>query len=144
MLLGSLQLRGVDIDRVSLMNKDSLEMSDADHDLITTTAAHFAATHAGVVIAHGTDRLAKTGNRIHAKTPEPLVPIVLTGAMLPWVMRTTDAQQNIIEALLAVQVLPPGVYCVMHNNVLQFPGVEKDAKAGTFVKRAESAERPKS
>ena len=37
MLLASLDLRGVVIDRVPLMNKDSLEMSEADHDLIADT-----------------------------------------------------------------------------------------------------------
>jgi hypothetical protein len=32
-------------------------------------------------------------------------------------------------------VLRPGVYVAMHNQVLQFPGVVKDAERGTFVKR---------
>ena len=50
-MLASLQLRGICIDRVSLMNKDSLEMSEADHDLIATTVAHYAATHDGVVMS---------------------------------------------------------------------------------------------
>ena len=35
---------------------------------------------------------------------------------------------------LAVQLLPPGVYVAMHNQVLRFPGVIKDKLAGTFVK----------
>lgn len=136
-LLGTLQLRGIEIDRVGLMNKDSLEMSEGDHDLIATTAMHFTSTHSGVVISHGTDRLAKTGSRIYERMPSPRVPVILTGAMIPWVMRTTDAQQNITESLLAVQILAPGIYVVMHNNVLQFPGVEKDLKLGTFVKKDE-------
>ena len=62
------------------------------------------------------------------------VPIVLTGAMRPWIMRNTDALQNLTEALIAVQVLAPGVYVCMHNQVLQFPGVRKDRERGTFVK----------
>src|SRR4051812_34360662 len=74
-MLAGLQLRGVRIERVALMNKDSLEMSDADHDLIATTAAHYAATHDGVVIVHGTDRLAKTGERLVDKLTIPRVPI---------------------------------------------------------------------
>ena len=135
MMLAQLQLRGVQIDRVSLMNKDSLDMSDADHNLIATTVEHYAATHDGIVIVHGTDRLAKTGQRIFERLKSPRVPIVLTGAMRPWEMRSTDSLQNLTEALLAVQLLPPGVYVSMHNNVLQFPGVEKDPKAGTFVKK---------
>ena len=50
-------------------------------------------------------------------------------------MRSTDAPQNLTEALLAVQILSPGVYVAMHNQVLRFPGVEKDPQAGTFVKK---------
>jgi L-asparaginase len=135
MMLASLQLRGITIDRVALMNKDSLEMTEADHDLIATTAAHYAATHDGLVIVHGTDRLARTGDRLVQRLARPRVPIVLTGAMRPWEMRSTDSLQNLTEALLAVQLLGPGVYVSMHNHVLQFPGVEKDPREGTFVKR---------
>lgn len=137
MMLAQLQLRGVRIDRVALMNKDSLDMSDEDHNLIAATVQRYAATHDGVVVVHGTDRLAKTGHRIveRMQAPPPEVPIVLTGAMRPWEMRSTDALQNLTEALLAVQLLGPGVYVSMHNNVLQFPGVEKDPALGTFVNR---------
>ena len=135
-MLASLQLQGVDIERIALMNKDSLEMSEADHDLIAATVAELAQDHDGVVIVHGTDRLAKTGHRIVERVNGGVrVPVVLTGAMRPYVMRTTDALQNLTEALLAVQIMQPGVYVAMHNHVLQFPGVEKDPDRGTFVKR---------
>lgn len=134
-MLAQLQLRGIQIDRVGLMNKDSLDMSEADHDLIALTTAHYTQTHEGIVIVHGTDRLAKTGHRLVEKINPIRVPVVLTGAMRPWEMRSTDALQNLTEALLAVQLLQPGVYVSMHNQVLQFPGVEKDPKLGTFVKR---------
>jgi L-asparaginase len=135
-MLASLQLQGVEIERIALMNKDSLEMSEADHDLIAETVAKLAQDHDGVVIVHGTDRLAKTGHRIVERVVGGLrVPVVLTGAMRPYVMRTTDALQNLIEALLAVQIVPAGVHVAMHNQVLEFPGVEKDPERGTFVKR---------
>jgi L-asparaginase len=134
-VLATLQLQGVEIVRVPLMNKDSLQMTTQDHDLIARTAGSMAEGHDGVVIVHGTDRLAATGDRIHALLDTPRVPIVLTGAMRPYVMRNTDATQNLTEALLAVQVLAPGVYVAMHNHVLQFPGVEKDKERGTFVRR---------
>jgi L-asparaginase len=54
--------------------------------------------------------------------------------MRPYELRATDALQNLTEALLAVQLLPPGVYVSMHNQVLPFPGVVKDRLQGTFVK----------
>ena len=63
------------------------------------------------------------------------MPIVITGAMRPYVMRNTDATQNLTEALLAVQIVVPGVYVAMHNKVLKFPGVRKDRERGTFVDR---------
>lgn len=134
-VLASLQLDGVDIVRIPLLNKDSLEMTAQDHELIARTAGSMAEAHHGVVVVHGTDRLAVTGERIVALLPTVPVPIVLTGAMRPYVMRNTDALQNLTEALLAVQVLRPGVYVAMHNKVLQFPGVVKDKDRGTFVLR---------
>jgi L-asparaginase len=132
LMLASLQLEGVEIVRIPLMNKDSLDMTPADHTLIAETAGAMAATHDGVVITHGTDRLATSGDRIVEVLGTPRVPIVLTGAMKPYVMRNTDAVQNVTEALLAVQVLNPGVYVAMHNRVLLFPGVVKDRERGTF------------
>jgi L-asparaginase len=134
-MLASLELRGVQITRVALMNKDSLDMSEADHDLIARTAHEAAAGHDGVVVVHGTDRLAKSGDRILA-CAQPPVPVVLTGAMRPYELRSTDAMQNLTEALTAVQLLPAGVYVAMHNQVLAFPGVEKDRDAGTFRLRS--------
>jgi L-asparaginase len=133
-MLAALELGGVEIVRVPLMNKDSLEMDEADHALIAGSAIDLAGTHDGVVIVHGTDRLSVTGERIYAREPEPRVPIVLTGAMRPYAMRTTDAIQNLTESLLAVQLLPPGVYVAMHNRVLPFPGVVKDPDRKTFVR----------
>jgi L-asparaginase len=133
-MLASLQLGGIEIVRVPLLNKDSLEMTEADHTLIAQTAGSMAAGHAGVVIVHGTDRLAVTGERIVTELDTPSVPIVLTGAMKPYVMRTSDALQNLTEALLAVQLLTPGVYVALHNQVLQFPGVVKDRDRGVFIK----------
>jgi L-asparaginase len=133
-MLASLELRGVEVKRVQLMNKDSLEMSAEDHTLIATRAAELAEVNDGVVVVHGTDRLQYTGERIVELVGRPAHPIVLTGAMRPYELRATDALQNLTEALLAVQLLAPGVYVCMHNQVLAFPGVVKDRQLGTFVK----------
>ncbi len=133
-MLASLELRGARIQRMSLMNKDSLEMTPDDHTLIAETAARMAKATAGVVVVHGTDRLAVSGDRIVELVGTPASPIVFTGAMRPYELRSTDALQNLTEALLAVQILPAGVYVAMHNQVLKFPGVTKDKTLGTFVK----------
>ncbi|MDH5490551.1 MAG: asparaginase [Myxococcales bacterium] len=133
-MLARLDLRGIELIRVPLMNKDSLDMTMADHTLIATTAGLMAEAHDGVVIVHGTDRLAESGERIVELVGMPAVPIVLTGAMRPYALRATDALQNLTEAMLSVQLLSAGVYVAMHNRVLRFPGVVKDRSRGTFVR----------
>ena len=132
-MLSNLQIRGVDLWRVPLMNKDSLEMDAADHALIAKSAHELAGITDGVVVVHGTDRLAESGEQIVALGDVPSA-VVLTGAMRPFEMRNSDALQNLTEALCAVQILPPGVYAAFHNRVLAFPGVVKDRESGTFIK----------
>lgn len=131
-MLASLELRGVRVSRVALMNKDSLDMTPEDHTLIAETASRLAQDHDGVVVVHGTDRLATSGDRV-CELGVPASPVVFTGAMRPYELRSTDAEQNLTEALLAVQLVSPGVYVAMHNQVLKFPGVTKDRTLGTFV-----------
>jgi L-asparaginase len=134
-MLASLVLRGVVIERIPVMNKDSLHMGDEDHERIATVAGVYQESHDGIVITHGTDRLQHTGELLCQRLGEsPRVPIVLTGAMRPYELRTTDALQNLTEALLAVQLAPPGVYVAMHSQVLRFPGVVKDHQHMRFTK----------
>lgn len=133
-MLASLVLHGVIIDRVAVMNKDSLEMTDADHQRIGSVCAVYADSHDGIIITHGTDRLQYTGDHLYQRLNSTLrIPIILTGAMRPYELRTTDATQNLTEALLAVQLIPPGVYVAMHNQILAFPNVIKDHSKMRFV-----------
>ena len=139
-MLESLSLNGVELVRVPLMNKDSTEMSVADHTIIAEMARAMSEQYDGVVVVHGTDRLSRSGEQTFELTaPKPRVPIIFTGAMRPYLLRTTDAVQNLTEALLAVQLVPPGVYVVMHSTVLAFPGVVKDISRGQFVKQMSPA-----
>lgn len=132
-MLAQLELPELRIERIGLLNKDSLDMDAVDHDLIARTVHAAALSCDGVVVVHGTDRLAESGTAIH-NLGRPAVAVVLTGAMRPYELRDTDAMQNLTEALIAVRLAEPGVHVAMHNKVLTFPGVEKDHEAGTFVK----------
>ncbi len=136
-MLASIQLNGVEIERLPLMNKDSLEMSEEDHFEIAARVREHMERFDGIVIVHGTDRLALTGEVLFDELNTPVIPVVLTGAMRPWELRQTDALQNLVEALLAVQLVQPGIYVAMHNRVLPFPGVRKDETRGTFVRASE-------
>jgi L-asparaginase len=135
-MLSELRLEDLDVKDVPLMTKDSLDMDDADRERIVHEVRSAVEENgtSGIVILHGTDRLALTGERILAAMPCPRVPVVLTGAMRPFEMKHSDALQNLTEALFAAGVLSPGVYCVAHGRALQFPGVRKDPERGTFVK----------
>jgi len=141
-MLSELRLEETEVNVLELMNKDSLDMTDADRTRIVGAVRAAGAceedgeTH-GIVILHGTDTLAKTGEQLYRELGPMRTPVVLTGAMRPFEMKNSDALQNLTEAIFAVGVVPPGVYCVAHGRALAFPGVRKDVEHGTFV-RAEA------
>ena len=54
--------------------------------------------------------------------------------MAPYVVRGSDAVQNVTESLLAARLVGPGIYLVLHGQVLTFPGIRKDYKSQSFRK----------
>lgn len=138
-MLSELRLEDVEVETVELMSKDSLDMTEDDRErVVGAVRAALAETPrpVGVVVLHGTDTLAETGERVVAALPAPPVPVILTGAMRPFEMKRSDALQNLTEALFATRALAPGVYCVAHGRALAFPGVRKDRRKGTFIREA--------
>ena len=134
-ILAELVIEKVRLHRQAVMCKDSLEMTRDDHLQIAEAAVEASRCRDGVIVIHGTDRLADTGDAIHDLAGSNLTtPIVLTGAMRPWILRDSDAHQNVTEAILAVQLLASGVYVCMHSRVLRFPGIVKDRKRLRFVR----------
>jgi L-asparaginase len=133
-LIRSLRLEDTKVSFKELMRKDSL---DLDHDdrgrIIEVVRSAMRRTNA-VVIIHGTDTLSTTGEALLAAMPTPTVPIVLTGAMVPFVIEGSDGPQNVTEALFACRLLSPGIYVVFHGRALAFPGVVKDRDTLTFVR----------
>jgi L-asparaginase len=137
-ILDSLRLPDLDIAHVEVMHKDSLDMTEEDREVIAEAVRSAAPTSDAMVILHGTDTLAETGELLVARCADLEIPVILTGAMRPYEFRDTDALQNVIEALLASRLVGPGIYVAMHNRVLQFPGVEKDRQALSFVQKNQS------
>jgi len=139
-MLAELRLEDSEIAVVELMSKDSLDMTAEDRRSVLDTVRAEGAENrgfgpAGIVILHGTDTLAETGELLYRELLGVAVPVVLTGAMRPFEMKRSDALQNLTEALFATGVLAPGVYVVAHGRALAFPGVRKDRDSGTFVRR---------
>lgn len=144
-MLRRLRLEDTQVNSVPLMQKDSLELTDADRGRIRDAIRLHAAELSngdGVIILHGTDTLCETGEYLLREMGQLDVPIILTGAMRPYEMKRSDALQNLTESFLAAGVLAPGVYVVAHGRVLAFPGVIKERTLGTFVRQDQAGSMP--
>jgi L-asparaginase len=128
-----LRLPDLRVEMTQLMNKDSLEMTDADREVVLAAVRSKLQSPAPVVITHGTDTLVETGMMLKKALPDLSVPIVLTGAMTPLGFEGSDGLQNLTESLLAARLLEPGVYLVMHNQVFPIDRVRKDREQARFV-----------
>jgi L-asparaginase len=102
----------VDYEVASLMQKDSLDLDDSDREIIRK--AIVSEPRDRIIVTHGTDTMITTARflqNIANKT------IVLTGSMYPAQYRDSDAVFNLGCALVAAQVLGPGVYIAMNGRI---------------------------
>lgn len=144
---GSLENRGTSIkNRISaklrlpttqihvfpLMSKDSLYMTDEDRNFILAKIKEHAYGKTPIVVLHGTDTMTITAEYCWKHIPEPLVPVIFTGAMIPMGFEDSDSTQNVTEALLATRLLSPGFYITFHNQIFKVPHVRKNRDKGTF------------
>jgi L-asparaginase len=134
-LLSALRLPDLTVTHLPVMSKDSLDMTPDDRREILEAARAAFAEHEAVLVIHGTDTLAETGELLCTELAGLDRPVLLTGAMRPYEFRDTDALQNVTESLVAARLLAPGVYVVMHGRALAFPGVVKDRARQTFTRR---------
>jgi L-asparaginase len=132
--LDRLRLPDTEVETTRLMNKDSLEMNDADRNsVVEAVKTRLSERTAPVVITHGTDTMVETGLALKRALPDVAVPIVLTGAMTPLGFENSDGLQNLTESLFAAHLLPPGVWVVMHNQAFPIDKVRKDRALARFV-----------
>jgi L-asparaginase len=130
-----LRLPYIDIRFQSLMNKDSLVMTDDDRVLIYAAIHDWSKRVDGIVILHGTDTLEITAAYCHSQMgihPLHPIPVIFTGAMSPFGFEQSDALQNMTEALIAVKILAPGLYVSFHNEIFSVPHVKKNKELRTF------------
>jgi len=112
---------------VEVLQKDSLDLNDADREAIHSAIARDQA--ALVVVTHGTDSMTNTAqylSDIQGKT------IVMTGSLAPARFAMTDAMFNIGMAIAAVQILNHGVYIAMNGTVFPAKSVVKNRKMNRF------------
>jgi L-asparaginase len=130
--LHQLRLPDARVDVTPLMNKDSLEMTEEDRELVLATV-RAKVREAPVVITHGTDTMVETGRLLKRRLVELQHPVILTGAMTPLGFERSDGLQNLTESLFAARVLGPGVWIVMHGQVFDVDHARKDRAAARFV-----------
>jgi L-asparaginase len=116
----------------SLMTMDSLEMTSVDREAICARVCEMAEEEHPIVVLHGTDTMQQTAEVIAANLSKVNVPVILTGAMKPLGFEDSDALQNVTEALMAAQLVGPGVYIAFHNRLFPIPGARKNKTLGTF------------
>jgi L-asparaginase len=118
----------LDVEIRTLMMVDSLEMTDADRDLIAENC--IKASEDKIVITHGTDTMANTARVLAEKIKDKT--IVLTGAMIPIKFGSSDGLFNLGSALAFVQTLPKGVYVAMNGRYFNWDNVRKNKQTGAF------------
>jgi L-asparaginase len=110
---------------------DSLDMQTANRLSILESCRR--AEEDRIIITHGTDTMAETaevlGKAGLAKT------IVMTGAMVPYMVSNSDAVFNLGCALMAVQMMPRGVYIAMNGRLFAWDNVRKDKGLGIFQEK---------
>ena len=111
----------------SLVRKDSLEMTDADRQIIRDAIE--ADPNDRVLITHGTDTMADTARWL---VGVPGKTVVLTGSMQPASLRNSDAIFNIGYAIAALQHLAAGVYIAINGQVFDPQHVHKNREQQRF------------
>jgi L-asparaginase len=111
-----------------LMKIDSLEMTDQHRDNILKAVN--GTPEDRIVITHGTGTMELTAKHLDGNVGNKTV--VLTGAMRPQALGKSDASFNFGGALIAVQILPAGVYAVMNGRLIAAQEVHKNTANGRF------------
>jgi L-asparaginase len=118
----------VSVDMRTLMLIDSLEMTDADRQIIVEQSRKCKEDR--IVITHGTDTMEETARVLGQASLEKT--IVLTGAMVPYKFGSSDGLFNLGSALAFAQTLSPGVYIAMNGRYFSWDNVKKNKKLGEF------------
>lgn len=111
-----------------LMLKDSLYFDDADREAIANAVENAAET--SLIITHGTGTMGQTARFLQGRSPGKT--IVLTGAMRPFSLFSSDGEFNLGGALVAAQLLEPGVWGVMNGRVFAADALNKNTEQGRF------------
>ncbi len=118
----------LDISIRTLMLIDSLEMSDADRNVVVESCRRCVEDK--IVITHGTDTMTTTAGILAREIKDKT--IILTGAMIPFKFGSSDGLFNLGSALAFAQSLPHGIYVAMNGRYFNWDAVRKNKQTGFF------------
>jgi len=107
---------------------DSLHMQQSDRVKILDACRRSEEKH--VIVTHGTDTMCETAVVLGRANLN--MTIILTGAMIPYMLRQSDATFNFAASIVAVQLLPKGVYICMNGSIFPWDDVRKNKRQGRF------------
>ncbi len=111
-----------------LLALDSLDMDDRHRQQVLQACQRSPEDR--IVIVHGTDTMGETaavlGQARISKT------IVLTGAMVPYLVDGSDAFFNLGFACAAARLVGHGVYIAMNGQLFDWDNVTKNHELGRF------------
>jgi len=119
-----------DLDIVSIIGKDSLEMTELDR--VQLVEAIHASNKNKIIVIHGTDTMDITAQYIAEKVENKT--IVLTGAMVPYSVDRVEATANLALALGSICATSDhSVYISMNGLFGKYDNVRKNKTLGRFV-----------
>lgn len=124
-ILENLKLPYSNIEIIELMCKDSKNINDLDKNIIVQTIKLLQTNDCCIIILHGTDKLVNISKYCKEQL-NPLVPIIFSGAMIPLHCANSDGIQNIIEALMIIQYILPGIYICFHSRLFNIYNIQKN------------------
>ncbi|MEO0316995.1 MAG: hypothetical protein RL404_672 [Pseudomonadota bacterium] len=112
----------------ALLALDSLDMLDEHRKQVLQSCQRSTEDH--IVIVHGTDTMRETAAVLGAAQLNKT--IVLTGAMVPYLVDESDAFFNLGFACAAARLSKPGVYIAMNGQLFDWDNVKKNREQGCF------------
>lgn len=118
----------LDIDIQVLMMIDSLDMTTEQRQYIVDSCE--ASPYHDLIITHGTDSMVETARVLASANLDKT--IVMTGAMRPYKLGSSDGFFNLGSAVAFAQILPNGVYIAMNGRYYHWDNVRKNTSTGYF------------
>ena len=120
----------ISFEAVSIIGKDSLEITNGDRLLLLATIN--LSSHSDIIVIHGTDTMDLCAEYVADAELEKR--IIFTGAMVPYSIDPVEATANLSAAFGYLQALEKeGVYIAMNGIVAPCQCIRKDKVAGKFV-----------